>query len=127
MASDTGAPWNLPYPEDTDLVRDGAADIEALALAVAAGLTAANAGIGSNVVQVTEIDSFATTSTTYVDVPGITATITPSSATAKVLVMLTGVLGVSGTVSNTANVQVLRDATPIGNAAIGRFAYHVGV
>jgi hypothetical protein len=38
MASNTGAPWNLPYPEDTDLVRDGASDIEALADAVALGL-----------------------------------------------------------------------------------------
>jgi hypothetical protein len=42
MASDTGAPWNLPYPEDSDFVRDGALDIEALAVATASGLSAAS-------------------------------------------------------------------------------------
>jgi len=36
--ADTGAPFFLPYPLDTDLVRDGAADIEALAEAVALAL-----------------------------------------------------------------------------------------
>lgn len=38
--ADTGAPWNLPYPLDTDLVKDGAEAIEDLALAVDAGLDA---------------------------------------------------------------------------------------
>jgi hypothetical protein len=37
----TGAPWNLPYPLDTDLVIDGASDIEDLADGVAAGLSEA--------------------------------------------------------------------------------------
>jgi hypothetical protein len=39
--ADTGLPWELPYPLSSDLVRDGAADIEALAEAVADGLDAA--------------------------------------------------------------------------------------
>jgi hypothetical protein len=39
--ADTGAPWNLPYPLSTDLVRDGAQAIEDLADAVASGLSAA--------------------------------------------------------------------------------------
>jgi hypothetical protein len=39
--SDTGAPWNLPYPLPTDLVRDGAQAIEDLAEATATGLSAA--------------------------------------------------------------------------------------
>jgi hypothetical protein len=88
MASDTGAPWLLPYPEDTDLVRDGASDIEALAVATAAGLSAAdNAGIGSNVVSVTKTNTFTTTSTSQVDITGLATTITPTSNTAKVLVI----------------------------------------
>jgi hypothetical protein len=41
MADTTGAPWNLPYPEDTDLVRDGADAIKDLAEATATGLDAA--------------------------------------------------------------------------------------
>jgi hypothetical protein len=36
----TGAPWNLPYPLDTDLVIDGAQAIQDLAEATATGLTA---------------------------------------------------------------------------------------
>jgi len=41
--SDTGSPWNLPYPLPTDLVRDGAQAIEDLAEATATGLSAAGA------------------------------------------------------------------------------------
>ena len=38
--ADTGAPWNLPYPLPTDLVRDGAQAIQDLAEATADGLDA---------------------------------------------------------------------------------------
>ena len=38
---DTGAPWNIPYVENADLVRDWPADSLLVANAVAAGLTAA--------------------------------------------------------------------------------------
>jgi hypothetical protein len=84
---DTGLPWEIPYIEPADLVRDYPAADEAQALAIAAGLTAAgNAGIGSNVVSVVKDDTFTTTSTSYTDVTGLAVTITPTSATAKVLV-----------------------------------------
>jgi hypothetical protein len=87
--SDTGAPWNLPYPLPTDLVRDGADAIKDLAEAVADGLDAAgNPGIGSNVVQTVKTDSFTTTSTSLTAITGLAATITPSSATAKVLILV---------------------------------------
>ena len=85
--ADTGAPWNIPFAEPADLVRDWPALSEDVADAVAAGLTAAgNAGIGSNVVQTVKTDTFTTTSASFVDVTGLTATITPSSGTSKVLV-----------------------------------------
>ena len=91
--SDTGAPWNLPYPLSTDLVRDGADAIKDLAEATATGLSAAgNAGIGSNVVQTVKTDTFsASVSTTSDsgDITGLTASITPSSDTSKVLVLVT--------------------------------------
>ena len=86
--ADTGAPHFIPFADPTDLVRDWPALSEDVADAVAAGLTAAgNAGIGSNVVQTVKTDTFSTTSTTYVTVTGLTATITPSTATSKVLVI----------------------------------------
>ena len=46
------------------------------------------AGIGSNVVQTFFNTTFTTTSTSFVDVTGFTATITPTSNTSKVLVLV---------------------------------------
>ena len=85
---DTGAPWNIPFLDGTELVRAYPAASEDLADAVAAGLSAAgNAGIGSNVVQTVKTDVFTTTSSTLTDVTGLTVSITPTSATAKILVL----------------------------------------
>ena len=85
---DTGAPWNIPFLDGTELVRAYPDFSEDLADAVADGLSAAgNAGIGSNVVQTAKTDVFTTTSTSFTNVTGLSATITPSSATSKVLVI----------------------------------------
>ena len=94
--ADTGPPWNLPYPLPTDLVRDGADAIKDLAEQVALGLNeAGNAGIGSNVVQTVKTDTFTSTATSFTTVDGLTATITPSSDTAKVLIVAQIVLSTS--------------------------------
>lgn len=45
-------------------------------------------GLGTNVVQTVKTDTFTTASTSYTDITGLTATITPSSATAKVLIVV---------------------------------------
>ena len=85
---DTGAPWNIPYVAGTDLVRDWPTDSQELAEAIADGLDeAGNAGIGSNVVQTVKTDTFSTTSTSFTTVTGLTATITPTSNTSKVLLI----------------------------------------
>jgi hypothetical protein len=100
MGDNTGAPWNIPYVEPSDLVRDYPAADEAQALAIAAGLSAAgNAGIGDNTVQAVKTDVFTLASNTYTDVTGLTVTITPTSATSKVLLIGQIALGNS---SNTA-------------------------
>lgn len=112
--ADTGAPWNLPYPLPTDLVRDGADAIKDLAEATADGLDAAgNAGIGPNVVSVVKSDVFETTSATFVPVTGLAATITPTSADSKVLVVVSVM---SSTTSNALSTvfRVVRDSTAIG-------------
>ena len=44
-------------------------------------------GLGPNVVQTTKTDTFSTTSATYVTVTDLEATITPSSATSKILLI----------------------------------------
>lgn len=45
------------------------------------------AGVGSNVVQTVKTDTFVTASTSYVTVTGLTATLTPTSASSKVLII----------------------------------------
>jgi hypothetical protein len=86
---DTGAPWNLPYPSPSDLVRDAPQAFEDLAEAVADGLDdAGSEGIGPNVVSVVKTDQFSlSATTTYTDVTGLDVTITPSTDTSKILVI----------------------------------------
>jgi len=85
---DTGAPWNIPYVAGTDLVSDWPTDSQTLAEAIADGLDDASvAGIGPNVVQAVKTDTFSTSSTSYTDVTGLTVTITPTSATSKILLI----------------------------------------
>jgi len=71
------------------------------------------------VVQTVKSDVFGTSSTSYTDVTGFNATITPSSTSSKILVFVTGVAGMSGAVSGF--MQLLRGSTPIcvGNTLAG--------
>lgn len=71
------------------------------------------------VVQTIKSDVFVTSSTTYTDVTGFNATITPSSASSKILVFVSGVAGMSGNISGF--IQLLRGSTPIcvGDARSG--------
>jgi hypothetical protein len=111
----TGAPWNIPYADPSDLVRAWPALSEDVAEAVADGLDAANVGIGKNVVQTVLNTAFASSTAGYVDVTGLAVTITPSTATSKVLVIVTiGLLG-NGSAQNTlrSRVQLVRDSTAI--------------
>jgi hypothetical protein len=82
---DTGAPWNIPFAEGSDLVRDWPALSEDVADAVADGLNTRKFG---QIAQTVKTDTFTTTSSTYVVVTGLEVSITPSSASNKVLVMI---------------------------------------
>jgi hypothetical protein len=75
------------------------------------------------VVTVTKTDTFSTTSTTPVDVTGLSVTITPASASSKVLVVATIPLGHSASaVDQAAFAQLLRGSTEVfrGDAAGSR-------
>jgi hypothetical protein len=82
----------------------------------ATGLKWATAGGGGKVLQVVSADYSAETdnsTTTYADT-GLTATITPTSATSKILVLISDTFGKSSANANNAvNVQILRGATSI--------------
>jgi hypothetical protein len=111
---DTGLPWEIPYIEPSDLVRDYPAADEAQALAIAAGLTTlGNAGIGANVVSTTKTDVFTTSSTSFTAITGLAATITPTSNTAKVLVMATVSVNTAATDNQVIGLRLMREATPI--------------
>ena len=80
-------------------------------------------GIGGGIIQVkstTKTDAFSTSSTSLVDVTGLSVTITPTRSDSKILVMTTVNAG-----SDTANfmyMQIVRDSTDIfrGDAAGSR-------
>jgi hypothetical protein len=111
--ADTGAPWNIPYAEPSDLVRDWPQLSEDVAEAVADGLDLIPVGIGSNVVQTVKDDPFTTTSTSLTVITGLTATITPTSNTSKVLVMCSVPMAApdGGTNQDGARIQLVRGST----------------
>jgi hypothetical protein len=122
--ADTGLPWELPYPLPTDLVRDGADAIKDLAEATASGLddldTAIDnipvlAGIGSNVVQAVKTNTQAsgTGGGGVTTVAGLTCTITPTSASSKLLIIVNW-SGATSSGSAGVNVVLLRNATAVG-------------
>lgn len=113
---DTGAPWNIPYVAASDLVKDWPTDNQTQAEAIANAL---DIGLGTNVQQTVKTDTLSFTSTSFIDLTGLTVTITPSSATSKVL-LLAQVTASSG--DNTNRNMVLKFAggntsTYVGDAS----------
>jgi hypothetical protein len=99
LMADTGAPWNIPYVEPADLVRDYPAADEAQALAIAAGLS--DASIVKQVVTTTKTDTFSATNTNaFVDVTGLSVTITCQSTSSRVVVVASVPVSSSNTVES---------------------------
>jgi hypothetical protein len=116
---DTGAPWNIPYVENADLVSDWPADSLLVANAVAAGLT--DAMVIKQVVSTNKTDTFTTTSATSVVVTGLTATITPATTSSRVLVIAQVAMG-GVAVARMGFLKVTRGGTDIyvGDTASNR-------
>jgi hypothetical protein len=76
------------------------------------------------IVQTIKTDKFTTTSGTYVDITGFSATITPKSASNKILVMSTFSLS-GGTNGSYPRTQLLRGATALGLGDAGGSATQV--
>jgi hypothetical protein len=74
---------------------------------------AALGGKLGQIVSVDKLNTFSTSSTSYVDVTDWTATITPTAATSKVLVFYSTTASHDG--NAWAGFQILRGATAIGN------------
>lgn len=82
---------NFQHPSSSDVNITLGADGSVV---LPAGFTG---GLGTNVVQTVKTDTFTTTSLTAVDVTGLAVTITPSSATSKILISFSLVLGLGST------------------------------
>jgi len=97
-----------PYVESSDLV----ANYPGTSLALANHIDGLDGGKVLQVVSVTKVDTFTTTSTSFVDVTGLTASITPASTSSVILVL--GKIGMNPRANSGASTQLLRGATVIG-------------
>jgi hypothetical protein len=112
---DTGAPWNLPYPSPTDLVRNAPEAFEDLADAVAAGLSATGGLV--EVKSVLKTDAFTSSSLSAganVFVTGLTLSHAIASAGHKLIVIAYFGQAASGAGSGHIGLTVLDGGTPIG-------------
>ena len=82
----------------------------------AVGGTVPSQGKILQVVSTTKTDTFTTSSLSFVDVTGLSASITPSSSSSKILVVVTTA---GGTVTENGMIRLVRDATPVGNGTGG--------
>lgn len=85
---------------------------EGYKITVPAGSKIVQAGAVLQVVSTTKTDVFTTTSTSFVDVTGLTVSITPSSTSSKILVLGSVKFGFTGGYSAT-HMRTVRDSTPI--------------
>jgi len=66
------------------------------------------------VLQSVKTDTFSTTSTSYVDITGLTVSITPSSTSSKILVMYNTSGGIAGDIAH-GYINIFRDGTELVN------------
>ena len=98
---------------DANVTTAKIADNAVTSAKLASGLALGKIG---QVVQVTDATTFSTTSSSYVDVTGVTASITPTATSSKVLVMIQGSTNNSTASSELNRLKLLRGSTAIGVA-----------
>jgi hypothetical protein len=105
-----------PYVESSDNV----ADYPGVSLALANHIDGLDGGKVLQVVSVTKVDTFSSTSTSFVDVTDLTLNITPSSSTSKIMVLVTLPFATTST-TDISTARILRDSTVIvgGGTAAG--------
>jgi hypothetical protein len=109
MATTTTYGWETP--DDTDLVKDGALAMRDLGQDIDTSLAKA----ALQAVSTTKTTAFTTTSTSFVDVTGLSATITPRSTSSKILVLAQCAVSCSSS-SGEIELQLVRGSTIINGA-----------
>ena len=86
------------------------------------------AGAVLQVVSTTKTDTFSTTSTSFVDITGLSVTITPTSSSSKIFIVVNAIGGSGGASNALCTFRLMRDSTAIniGNAASGYTQASVG-
>ena len=118
---DTGAPWNIPYVENADLVSDWPADSLLVANAVAAGLSAAGGLVA--VKHVLKTDTFSASLAAGAITAVTDLSITHSLADASNKLIISVHFGwVRGSSRGAGNFRIMAGASPIlvGDAAGSR-------
>jgi len=98
---------------------------------VPSGVTLTNNGTASGFGKVLQVlnaiktDSASTSSNSYVDVSGLSVSITPSSASSKILVLVNLNIGHSANTQNS-HYRLVRDSTAIANGTDGYFGNTAG-
>jgi hypothetical protein len=126
---DTGAPWNIPYVDPTDLVRDYPQASEDLADAIADGLDAAGGLVAVHSVTKTNTFSVSAAERSAHTVTGLTFTnIGMADASNKLVIMVW--MGAIASSSNLADVglRVRRDTVSVlaGDVSAARFVLSSG-
>ena len=119
---DTGAPYEIPFLDGTELVRDYPDFSEDLADAIVEGLDGIPvlAGIGSNVVQTVMTSTFTASlapDAESSDITDLAVTITPSSNTAKILIV--AYISFGSDVNRPIGARLLRGSTAIAQGSGG--------
>jgi L-serine deaminase len=119
---DTGAPWNIPYVDPTDLVRDYPQASEDLADAIADGLSAAGGLVAVKHALFTGVQTNSTAGSANFAVDDLSITHTLADASNKLII--SAYIGAAGTSQGPGNVGIAVADTGtligIGNAASSR-------
>ena len=102
-----------PYVESSDLV----ANYPGVSLSLANHIDGLDGGKVLQVVSTTKADTFATNSGTYIDVTGMSASITPAATTSKILIYLSAQTGGSPHGTAQYHGRLLRNSTAIAIGA----------
>jgi hypothetical protein len=108
-------PAGTPYVESSDNV----ADYPGVSLSLANHIDGLDGGKVLQVVNTTKLDTFTTTSTSYVDVTGLSVAITPSSVSSKILVIVSLALASSASPNQQVFGLLVRNSTGLGGTAVG--------
>jgi len=123
---DTGAPWNIPYVEASDLVRDYPAASLALGTAIAAGLTAAGGLVEVKTVLKTDTFSASVAAGANAAVTDLSITHTLANAANKLILMAFFGAAASSATVDEAGIAIADGGTLIGVGATAGSRTSVG-